>query len=72
MKNHLNFGNQLKKLRILHKYSLKQLSKLSGVQIATLSRRENDKAVGCLESYVKIAKAYGMKLSELFEEIEEC
>ena len=51
--------------------TFQQLSKLSGVQLATLSRMEHDKMVGHLNSDVKIAEAYRMKLSGLFNEIEK-
>lgn len=71
MKNEIKLGTALRKLRTEHNMTLVQLSQLSGVQIATLSRMENDKAVGHLESYYKIAEAYGLKLSELFREIEK-
>ncbi len=71
MRYQLKLGAALRKLRTDRNMTLTQLSKLSGVQLATLSRMENDKMVGALESYAKIAKAYGMKLSELFRKIEE-
>ena len=67
----IKLGSALRKLRIDRAMTLQQLSKKSGVQIATLSRMEHDKAQGTVNNYNKISKAYGMKLSDLFKEIEE-
>ncbi len=49
--------------------TLTQLSELSGIQIATLSRMENGKMTGTLEAYEKIAGVYEVKLWELFREM---
>jgi DNA-binding Xre family transcriptional regulator len=61
-------GGSLKNLRLRRKLSLRELSKISGVQIATLSRLENNKRQGTLTNYLCIAEAMGFKLSELFAE----
>ncbi len=62
-------GQTLKKLREQRKMSLSILSKESGVQVATLSRIENLKMTGTLDSHMKIAKALGINLSELYTDI---
>jgi len=67
----LKIGEALRNLRQRRKLSLVDLSKISGVQLATLSRMENNKAVGSLKNYKCIAKALGLKLSELFAELEK-
>ena len=64
-------GQTLKRLRHDNKLTLQKMSKLSGVEIATLSRMEADKMTGSLESYRAIAEAYGMSLSQLIQEIEK-
>lgn len=51
--------------------SLGELSKISGVQPATLSRMENNKAIGSLKNYMSIAKSLGLKLSELFAAMDK-
>lgn len=61
-------GRILKKLRKSQKLTLIELSKKSGVQVATLSRIENEKMVGTLESHLSIAKALGIDLTKLYKE----
>jgi quercetin dioxygenase-like cupin family protein len=41
----------------------------SSVQIATLSRMENEKMTGTLESHIKLASAFGISLPELYENV---
>ena len=65
----LKIGESLRNLRQRRNLSLGELSKISGVQPATLSRMENNKAIGSLKNYMSIANALGLKLSELFVEL---
>lgn len=67
----LRIGERLKTIRRQRNLSLEAMSKLSDVQIATLSRMENNKAIGSLKVYFRIAKAMGMSLSKLFAELEK-
>jgi len=46
------------------------MSKITGIQTATLSRIENDKMEGGLNTYMLIAGGLDLKLSELFAAIE--
>ena len=62
-------GKRLKELRENRKMTLKELSEQSGVQIATLSRIENLKMTGTLESHMQIAKALAVDITELYKEI---
>ena len=62
-------GKRIKELRKSKKMSLTALSKHSGVQLATLSRMENLKMTGTLESHMSIAKALGISLTELYSDI---
>lgn len=66
----MKFGNNLKILRQQRNMTLRVMSKLSGVQSATLSRMENNKAIGSIKSYMDIAKVLKLRLSELFAELE--
>jgi len=59
-------GKKLKALRKERKVSLTELSKRSGVQLATLSRIENMKMTGTLKSHNDIAQALGISLIELY------
>ena len=63
-------GNKMKELRKAKGVSLTELSEKSGVQLATLSRMENQKMTGTLESHIRIAKALGVDLTELYKDIE--
>lgn len=67
----MNLGPQLKQLRKIKKISLTKLAKESGVQIATLSRIENGKMTGTLQSHMMIAKALGIELPDLYHGLEE-
>lgn len=61
-----------KKVRTLRKglnLTLVELSEKSGVQLATLSRMEHHKMVGTLQSHLKIAKALGVEVTELYSDI---
>ncbi|MBI4309822.1 MAG: helix-turn-helix transcriptional regulator [Candidatus Omnitrophica bacterium] len=64
-------GNKLHALRKAKKISLTELSQQSGVQLATLSRIENMKMVGTLESHINIAKALGLDVTELYRDIDK-
>ena len=67
----MKIGKKLKILRKAQKVTLNELSKKSGVQVATLSRMENDIMTGTLESHIAICKALGISLSEFYREVEE-
>ena len=63
-------GRKIKELRKAQKISLTDLAQKSGVQIATLSRMENLKMTGTLESHLNIAKALGVDITQLYNDIE--
>ncbi len=62
-------GKRIKELRKSQKVSLTELAQKSGVQIATLSRIENEKMVGSLESHMNIAKALNIDITHLYSDI---
>ncbi len=64
-------GKTLEALRKSKKISLTELSQKSGVQLATLSRIENMKMVGTLESHMNIAKALDIDVTELYKDIDK-
>lgn len=66
----MKIGKKLKLFRKSKKITLNELSKKSGVQIATLSRIENDVMTGTLESHMSICKALGVSLSDFYRELE--
>ncbi|MBF0490390.1 MAG: helix-turn-helix transcriptional regulator [Candidatus Omnitrophica bacterium] len=59
-------GDKLHEIRKAKKITLTELSEKSGVQLATLSRIENKKMTGTLESHLAIAKALRIELVELY------
>jgi len=67
----MKIGNTIKRLRKQKGLTLNQMSKITGVQPATLSRIENDKMEGGLNTYMLIAGSLDLLLSELFATIEK-
>ena len=61
-------GTKIKHLRKKHKMTLVELSQKSGVQVATLSRIENEKMVGTLESHIQIAKSLGIDVTQFYSD----
>ena len=62
-------GTRLRTLRTEAKLTLAELSKLSGVALATLSRIETGRMTGTLESHMAIAKTLGIPLPDLYREV---
>jgi len=62
-------GKRVKEIRKQQGMKLIDLAKNSTVQIATLSRIENDKMTGTLESHMAIAKALGVDVTTLYTDI---
>ncbi len=62
-------GDKLHEIRKTKKITLTELAKKSGVQLATLSRIENKKMTGTLESHMAIAKALGIDVVELYSSV---
>jgi len=65
----IKIGKRLKELRKAKDMTLAELSKASGVEVATLSRMEHDKRVGSVQSHALIAYALGIDLSEFYQGI---
>ena len=62
-------GKRVQELRKARSMSLTELAEKSGVQIATLSRMENMKMTGTLESHMNIARALGVDITQLYSAI---
>lgn len=65
----MKIGNKIRQLRKSKKMTLQELSENSGVALATLSRMENNRMTGTLESHIGIAKALGIALADLYSDI---
>lgn len=66
----MNVGEIIHKLRKEKKMTLLELSTKSGVALATLSRMENGKMTGTLESHINICRALEVNLSSLYKGLE--
>lgn len=64
-----SIGDTLHRLRKEKKLSLTELSQKSGVQLATLSRIENNKMTGTLESHRAIADALDIQFVNLYSNV---
>lgn len=67
----MKIGKRIHELRKDRNITLEDLSKKSGVALATLSRMENSKMTGTLDSHNRICKALGVSITELYRELED-
>jgi transcriptional regulator with XRE-family HTH domain len=65
----MEIGKKIRSLRKKRGMTLAQLADKSTVALATLSRIENNKMTGTLESHINIARALGVSLSELLSNV---
>ncbi len=65
-----NLGERIRKLRKERGITLVELSKVTGVAQATLSRIETGTMTGTVESHERIAEAMGMGLAELYTGVD--
>src|SRR3989338_3031558 len=62
----MNIGEIIRNIRNERKMTLAELSQKSGVALATLSRIENGKMTGTLQSHMKICEALEIPLPDLY------
>lgn len=62
-------GKKLKEIRKKQGMTLVQLSEKSGVQVATLSRLENLKMTGTVDSHMALARALSVDVTQLYADI---
>lgn len=65
----MHVGEIIKRLRKERKMTLLELSKGSGVAVATLSRVENGRMTGTLDSHMAICKALEISLPDLYKDL---
>jgi len=65
----MQIGNVIHTIRKERKLTLAQLSEKSGVALATLSRMENNRMTGTLESHITICKALDITLADLYRDL---
>src|SRR6185503_12090764 len=62
-------GERIKNVRKSRKLTLIEVAKSTGIDQATLSRIENGKMTGTLDSHMRIADALGVRLPELYDQV---
>ena len=67
----MKIGPRLRVLRKEQKFTLAELSKASGVAIATISRIETGRMTGTLEAHLQLARALRLTLPELYAGLED-
>ena len=65
----MNVGEIIRKLRKEKKMTLLELSNNSGVALATLSRMENGRMTGTLDSHMNICRALEISLPDLYRDL---
>ena len=65
----MNIGDTINKIRKERDMTLVELAEKSGVALATLSRMENGRMTGTLESHMKICEALGTTLPDLYKNL---
>ena len=65
----MHVGEVIHRIRKEKKMTLLELSQASGVALATLSRIENGKMTGTLESHMNICRALDITLPELYRDL---
>lgn len=66
----LTVGKGMRALRLDKEFTLADLAKRSGVALSTLSRIETGRMTGTLESHIRIARALGVRLPELYADVD--
>ncbi len=66
----MTVGKKMKEFRLNKDWTLAELAKRSGVALSSLSRIETGRMTGTLESHIKIARALGVRLPELYADLD--
>ena len=62
-------GMRIKELRKARRLTLVEVAKKTGIDQATLSRIENGRMTGTLDSHMKIAAVLNLTLPELYQDV---
>lgn len=66
-----NIGGKLRALRRNRRMRLKDLSKVSGLSMATISRIETGHIIGTIKAHKAVAKAFNMGLADFYLGLED-
>ena len=64
-------GKKLRELRRTRNMTILDVSRATGIDIASLSRMENGKMTGTFKSHLALSKALGVRLPDLYEKVLE-
>lgn len=67
----MSIGKKIRLYRKEKSLTLEELSKKSGVALATLSRMETGKMPGTIKAHTQICRALGVSVADLYREIED-
>ncbi len=62
-------GERIRQLRKTRRLTIVEVAKTTGIDQATLSRIENGRMTGTLDSHRRIAEALGVRLTELYDSV---
>jgi len=62
-------GERIRQLRKVKRLTIVEVAKATGIDQATLSRIENGRMTGTLDSHRRIADALGVRLTELYDSV---
>ncbi len=68
--NATKIGDRLRNLRKARGLTLQELSKTTGVAIGSLSRIENNKMTGTIQSHAALCETLGIALPDLYKEVD--
>ncbi len=66
----MTIGKKIRQLRRTRDWTLADLAKRSGVALSSLSRMETGRMTGTLESHIRITRALGVRLPELYADLD--
>jgi len=66
----MKIGKKIRQFRQVKEWTLADLAKHSGVALSSLSRIETGRMTGTLESHIQIARALGVRLPELYDNLD--
>lgn len=69
--NLIQLSQRLRNIRVQRGYTLEQVAEMTGLTRGVLSKVENFRVTPSLATLSKIAQAFGMTMSELFEGLDE-
>ncbi len=67
----IHIGKTIRRLRKEKHITIEDLARRAHVPVASLSRMENEKMIGRVESHIRIAEVFGVTLLELYKDFSK-